>query len=371
MPRIYRFKCTVCQRSVERFAQGDRINPVRCVITANCNGLLTLTSDHYGARLTPTPYVPGLEDRPVRGSVMNEITSATITQIPITSAPSLALTLLACTTSYQIVDLNGIARTVGVIPGQPLDVTVELVLRELSSASLAYTRFIFQRKQEVIKIVGRDDSASQGTLMIPIGHNIQIFVNGTVQDPSTYTYTTTDVSFITPIIGATITLEIFVSQPPATVGDELILAFNGLDVNDAARLGLAWGDTASADNMYPLFCTDMSMLNITKAYQVVRAQGIDIFGGKFSFIQGEILLSYAPHSFTDVNRTQQLNLSSLLSLPLTFNPDTITGLMSLTVNDIAINNRVRPILIEPLGLTSVVTSQLVSHKATSYILGPT
>jgi hypothetical protein len=82
MPRIYRFSCAVCQRSVERFAQGSRIDPVRCVITANCTGLMSLKGDHYGARLAPTPYVAGLEDRPTRGAPITSSTIANVKHVP-------------------------------------------------------------------------------------------------------------------------------------------------------------------------------------------------------------------------------------------------------------------------------------------------
>ena len=55
--RIYQYTCSVCKRNIEKLADPTRPDPVRCLITNKCTGILSLSRSRLGTRVKTTPTV--------------------------------------------------------------------------------------------------------------------------------------------------------------------------------------------------------------------------------------------------------------------------------------------------------------------------
>lgn len=207
--RIYKYTCDVCARSIERFADATRPDPLRCVITDQCTGKLTLVNTRFGLRPNNTPTIVGLLDRIKRGTsrvIPEKATPLDRTNLSSFSGSNgLSVAILQSedmpSERVYFVNEGGSRRVLGrtelgaVLPS---NITVTAVLFELTPAALEYKRYTYVRTERCVYVQDKDDSAAQAQLAFDSTSNVRVFVNGALLSTSLYDKTVQDTITFTP-----------------------------------------------------------------------------------------------------------------------------------------------------------------------------
>lgn len=392
--RIYKYTCDVCARSVERLADPTRPDPLRCVITDQCAGKLSLTSSRFGLRPVNTPTVIGLLDRVKRGAsrTVTELAEP-LDKVNLTSfsgSNGLTLGLLKVTASsdnaYYVSEAGGGARVLARSPltvDLPSNVAVTAVLFELTPAALEYKRYTYVREERCVNVQGKDNSAAQALLAFDSTSNLRVFINGALLPSDRYDKTVSGViTFIPELEQPSLLIEVFVYKSLTQFFDDdeaLRLDFVSLSEVAPEREGCAWGDAARVGAYVPLYCADVSALDSSRTYGLVRLEAVDEDDVAFTVEpNGVILLAGPPYAFQDKKLTATVPLTAFTDegFPLGFSINGETGETNAVVDGETLQPLARPLTVQ--ALSSPASAQatetvglLVTKNERSFILGPT
>lgn len=392
--RIYKYKCDVCNRSIERVADPARPDPLGCVITDQCSGKLTLVNTRFGLRPINTPTVVGLLDRVKRGAPRTTVTAAKaldrVNLSTFSGSGGLTVAMLKSVETvservyYVTEDSNQrvLART-PLIAALPVGITVTAVLFELTPAALEYKRYTYVRAERCIYVEGKDDSAAQNPLAFDDASNVRVLVNGALLQSSLYDKTVHGTITFTPELeDASLLIEVFVYKSLTQFfSDEqaIRLQFTMPPQYDAARTGSAWGDAARAGEYAPLHCADISALDVSRSYGLVRFETVDETAAPVVIDpQGHFLLASPPYAFQDKRLTAVVPLAAFTSegFPLGFAVNSETGSVNAVVDGETLTPLTRPLIVGVLDtLTTTREAEtvglVVAHNEKKFILGPT
>lgn len=391
--RIYKYTCDVCRRSIERLADPTRPDPLRCVITDQCSGKLTLASTRFGLRPANTPTVVGLLDRVKRGTSRALVTAvAPLDRVNLASfASSNGLTAAvlqsADTVSERLyfVTENGAQRVLertSLAALTPSQAKVTAVLFELTPPALEYKRYTYVRAERCIYVQGKDDSATQSPLAFDDASNVRVFVNGELLQSSLYDKTVQGTITFTPELeNPSLLIEVFVYKSLTqffTEEQAIRLDFTTLPQLDAARANSAWGDAAKVAQYTPLYCADVSALDQAKTYGLVRFEAVDETAATVTVdAVGYFLLATPPYAFQDKLLTAVVPLASLTAegFPLSFDVNGETGETNAVIDGNTLLPLARALTVTTLdSMTSAreteTVSLIVTRKAKTFILGP-
>lgn len=391
--RIYKYTCDTCNRSIERIANPSRPDPLCCVITDQCSGKLTLVNTRFGLRPTNTPTVIGLVDRIKRGESRTiALSGSPLDRVNLSSfsgSNGLTAAILQSTDTfservYFIIE-NGVQKVIArtaLAELQPSNVTITAVLFELTPAALEYKRYTYVRAERVVYVQGKDDSASQSQLAFDDISNVRVFVNGTLLQSNLYDKTVQGTITFTPELEEpSLLIEVFVYKSLTqffSEADAIKLDFTALSQYDPIRTGGAWGDASRVSQYTPLYCHDISALDTSRAYGLIRFEAIDENGALVIIDpQGYFLLATPPYAFQDKKLTAVIPVSTLTSegFPLSFTVNGETGEINAVIDGETLMPLARPLAVTildtittPRETTSV--SLIVPRKEKSFIIGP-
>lgn len=391
--RIYKYTCNVCSRSIERLANPTRPDPLRCVITDQCAGKLTLANTRFGLRPNNTPTVVGLLDRIKRGSSRVEpVATPGFDKVSLSSfagSNGLSLALVQSTTSLTervyYVNSEGSAKVLertSLSTAQPTTLAVTAVLFELTPAALEYKRYTYNRIDRAIYVQGKDDSAAQGVLSFDSTSNVRVFANGVLLDSSLYDKSVSGTITFTPELeNPSLLIEVFVykSLSQFFTDDQAVrLTFTPLVPLAPERSACAWGDTALVAQYTPIFCADISALDRSKNYGLVRFEAIDENDVTITIDPtGFFMLADAPYAFQDKKLTAIVQLTSFTSegFPLSFSIDSETGNTTAVVDGDTLAPLPRAMTISKISYvkssqTAETVGLLASRNQKTFILGP-
>lgn len=393
--RIYKYTCDVCDRSIERLADPTRPDPLRCVITDQCPGKLSLTNTRFGLRPVNTPTVIGLLDRIKRGANRQVAELAQpldkVNLSTFTGSHGLSLAMLKISEpspgvqAYHVtVDDDELVLETNTI-ADPTPTTSKLtgVLFELTPQALEYKRYVYSRIERCVYVTGKDDSAAQALLTFDDTSNIRVYVNGRLLEASQYDKTQHGtISFTPELEEPTILIEIFVykSLTQFFSDDEAVrLDFVALSSTDDLRSGGAWGDVRSVDGYAPLYCADISALDPTRTYGLVRFETVDPNTEETVVIDpiGYLLLANPPYAFEDKRLTANVPVSALVSegFTISFAINGETGESNVVIDGETLAPLARPLSVTKLdSITSTQGTEtvglLVGRNEKTFILGP-
>lgn len=392
--RIYKYTCDVCARSVERLADPTRPDPLRCVITDQCTGKLSLTSSRFGLRPVNTPTVVGLLDRIKRGSsrVFEQLASP-LDKVNLTSfngSNGLTLGILSATDgvdrAYYVYDTDGNQRVLArstLDVELPSNVTVTALLFELTPAALEYKRYTYVRTERCVNVQGKDNSAAQALLAFDETSNIRIFVNGALLPSDKYDKSVSGAITFTPELEEpSLLIEIFVYKSLTQFfdpEDALRLDFVSLSAVALERSGCAWGDATRAGSFVPIYCPDVSALDDSRTYGLVSLEATDEDDVTFAVDpRGSFLLAAPPYAFQDKKLTAVVPLTAFTDegFAFGFSINGETGETNAVVDGETLQPLARPLTLQALrSQTSTQATETVSLLVTknerSFILGPT
>lgn len=390
--RIYKYTCDICNRSIERFADPARPDPLRCVITDNCNGKLKLTNTRFGLRPLSTPTVVGLLDRAKRGTPKSSLaTSPPLDRINLSSfSGSNGLTLAVLKSIDTIAEReyvvfeNGVPKTLArtsLAALLPSDVTITAVLFELTPAALEYKRYTYVRTERCVYVQGKDDSAAQGQLTFDSLSNVRVFVNGKLVSSSTYDKANNTITFTPELEEPSLLIEVFVYKSLSQFFSEdqaIRLSFTALSQYDSMRSGSAWGDVSRVDQFIPLYCPDVSALDKSRSYGLVRLEATDETSTLISAIdqQGYFLLAAPPYAFQDKRLTAVVPITAFTSegYPLSFNVNSETGDTNAVVDGETLSPLSRPLAFSTVNTNTPSSTDtvglVVARKEKTFIIGP-
>jgi len=275
--RIYTYSCDTCKRSVERIANTKRPDPLRCIITDQCEGRLSLTGSKLGLRPKNTKPVAGLADRQQRGfpqPSLSRITDIDPVSIASSSENHLSLSILrrrvdAFGVVFFLNDETGSERVLERRPVtfQPIPLTssVNLNFYPLSTADLSFKQYTYVRQGRAVSVSGRDDSVQRSELKFTNDDIIRVFVNGERID--SIIIGNNEITFNPQVEATTILIEVFVYKPVNIIDQNLItVSASALSVNSNLRSINTWGDVEQVNGRHILYATDVGVLDESKLY---------------------------------------------------------------------------------------------------------
>jgi hypothetical protein len=340
-----------------------------------------------------TPTVVGLLDRIKRGVSRVESTispgldKVNLSSFASSNGLSLALVQSAATLAerFYYVNSGGVAKILertSLIAAQPTTLAVTAVLFELTPAALEYKRFTYNRIGRAIYVQGKDDSAAQGLLSFGLTDNVRVFVNGVLLDSTLYDKSALGTITFTPELESpALLIEVFVykSLTQFFTDDQAIrLTFVPLVPLAPERAACAWGDVISVAQYTPIFCPDVSALDRSKNYGLVRFEATDENGDLVTIDPaGFFMLAEAPYAFEDKRLTATVQLTSFTSegFPLSFSIDSETGTTTAVVDGETLAPLPRALSITKFSYvkstqTAETVSLLASRNQKTFILGP-
>jgi hypothetical protein len=391
--RIYKYTCDTCDRSIERLADPTRPDPLRCVITDQCAGKLSLAGTRFGLRPVNTPTVIGLLDRVKRGTArvaaaaekpLDKVSLASF------SGGGLTLSLVRSKLSgsqrlFYINDSVGFERVLARCASdavQPAALEVKAVLFELTPAALEYKRYTYSRTDSCVYVQGKDDSANRNLLTFDSTSNVRVLVNGALLDSTLYSAAAGTITFSPQLEGPSLLIEVFVYKSLTQFFNEdqaLKLAFSILPQLDATRSTGAWGNTLRVGAHTPLYCIDLGALDRTRTYGLVRFEAADENGTTYVISStGSFLLARAPYAFEDKRLTATVPTTTLTAegFSVSFAVNGETGSMELVIDGATLQPQARPLALTAMPAVAVSTQAadivnlLVERNEKAFIIGP-
>jgi len=290
------FQCDTCKRQTELQISGQRVDPIRCIITYKCRGKLSRIGESSGKKFLFTPPVSGLQDYIQRGTVINPAlvlpTDPSVSLNTSGGAGMLSMAILKRTADtpsigshqFSILDPTGsqiIVDTQVDAVALPQNVKILLNIFPISPSVLQSTLYTYLKTGEVNVISGADNSPDANTLRFDATNNISVYSNGIELSPSAYIVSIPDqsITFTPTIYEQNNVIEIIVyNDLAANVSQSSIIALefdtlnpsvNGVSfpfISDVAFLNeCAWGDYYAANIpgvgiRYLMHCTNLSTL---------------------------------------------------------------------------------------------------------------
>lgn len=338
------FQCDTCKRLKELKIDGNRVDPIRCIITNKCRGKLSRVGQSSVKKFLLTPPAPGLQDYIQRGTVISApIIAGNEPNIPLNSGDGIiSLAILTRTeltgappTGTHVFSVLG-TDSVPILVSAPMadyqtlasNVKILLNVFPISSDALQHTNYNYLKTGAVFSISGPDDSPNPSSLRFSSSNKIKIFINGIELSPTAYTISIPNQSVtFTPSIFESnniidvvvyndlkanislaniISLEFYILDPTKKIPDPAA----NLQIADFTLLSSSsWGNFNSVNipnigTRFLMHCGDLSALVNDTSYGVNDIQivvGIEMVPAG-SFVIGTYyeIISIGTTSFTDI-----------------------------------------------------------------------
>jgi hypothetical protein len=276
----------------------------------------------------------------------------------------------------------------------PLTTVVNLLLYEITTQLLDYSKFTYEINGTVSQILGPDDSPQQLNLRFTSSNSIAIYVNGVLLDSSAYDRSVDNqITFSPSIVDSSNLIEVFVYLPTSQLitGTTVTLTFKPLTTSNGNdvyyRNQLTYGDVGGAmvdgTTRYLLYCTDLSALDITKTYSVQNVNVTSsVSGATARVLPTEIrfLLAKEPYAFEDKDLHAYVAGETIIATGtvISFVQSEATGQYYLGIPDSFVTQIFNPVI--PLntlaGITEDTPAVLVNVPGSTevlkrkFILGP-
>jgi hypothetical protein len=407
--KINVYTCDTCKRNIEKLVDGSRPDPIRCNITQNCRGKLSLSNTHFGIQPKTTQPVSGLVDWEARGGTTSQTSIDTsVIDIPISSFNNYGLALAGpqyrdygvgnTIRDFFIPCLDGtdfVFETLTSSDVTTLNSSISFELFELSPEVLSYRHYTYTAKGSISVVEGTDNSSSQISLQFNNDNIIKIFVNGIELPLSRYDRSVLNrISFTPKLIESNLVVDVFIYnniRTYATGSNTKTITFKSLNPSNTVDLitrnSCSWGDVAAVNingtKKVLLFCNDLGVLDVTKTYAISKvyatASNLSLNTPNPSSL--EILFGDQPNSFNDKKTNVYVSgVSFLSSFVLSFKLDPSSGGFIPTVTNDLITNTINQVIIDhkltnggltnPLGQVKTTFSSVATAIQSSYILGP-
>lgn len=401
--KVYKYRCSICQREVEQVSDNRRPDPLRCVITDQCRGILEPQGSRRGDRARLTTPQADLADRVARGSTF-EINPAPADPVLIgmtTFGSFNGLTIagpkretFAGEAIYSVVATTGLPYELERRPDStlyPTNSQIDMLVYELTAAVLSSQKYTYLFNSIAQLIEGVDDSKERRLMRFSETDNLTVIVNGVQLSPADYDRTENDTIRLVPgIVASEITIEVYVFKDRSQLIDEaklIRLECKPLSETNEAELAFradcAWGDVArlstpDGESRSLLYCTDLSKLEERKTYGVARFEAQDDDGARIAIHPTQVwmLLSDAPHSFVDRRLDEVINGYDLVQQQFSFTYDLseATGVQVPVASASALSllaTRLAPVAearVSPVSTEGVERAYV--KRAEAYIIGP-
>lgn len=401
---VYVYKCDTCLRTVERFSDGKHPDPVRCVITNKCRGLLSLVDKRTGKpRLTPP--IVGLDDRIPRGTTPDQTAKApTVPPAQIGSfVNGSGITLaglqrsIGAMTSFFVTDTSGdpfILEQRGATARNPISSVITAVLYEVTPSVLEYRHYMFSFHGSASVVLGQDDTPERNLLRFNSSSSVRVYANGIeLVNTVDYDRSVDDQITLTPmLIDSSIIIDIYVYKGIITEFDEntaVRLDFEALSITSAVGLAsrgqCAWGNvtalkTADDVERLPLFAPSLAVLDTNKSYGIQRFEATSAVNGLTQTILASsltFLLASPPYSFFDKRTNRYLSGTAFTNnAVISFKPNEATGELEPTVDENYITQVFEPLVItsRTTNVTNTASSETTQKKTLlpprKYVIGP-
>jgi hypothetical protein len=329
-------ECDTCKKNASVINNKTAIVPLRCNLTKNCNGLLT---KKYKSPVSKSSFFSNETNQYVpRGTLVEEApiinTPVSINLISGTNSIALAgiktKAILSDNFYYAINELGAdVLLETKTTLNTPTSIIFSLNLYELEEKTVPYRTYIFYKDSGTSIIEGADNSADRKVLRFTESDSIKVIVNGVELLSTEYEVTATNSIRLTPMLldSKNIVQVLVYSSSLSEINPDKVISlkFTGQSIEENLNvLSIsAWGDTQSINlpnEVFVLFCSDLSGLKIGKTYLVL---GATVSGVLSSVVAPDlskisILLGKPPYSFADKVLNSHVKLSSIVSKNLTF-----------------------------------------------------
>jgi hypothetical protein len=264
----------------------------------------------------------------------------------------------------------------------PDQVTVTAVFFELTPAALEYKRYTYLRAERCVYVEGKDDSATQSQLAFDPEATVRVLVNGALLSSSLYDKTVQGrITFTPELEDLSLLIEVFVYKSLTqffTEDDAIKLDFVSLPQNSAVRTGCAWGDSERVMEYTPLYCADVSALDRSRTYGLVRFEAIDEAAASVVIDPlGYFLLAAPPYAFQDKRLASVVPLTALTSegFPISFAVSGETGETNAVIDGETLLPLARPLTVTTLSTIATdreaeTVSLVIPRKEKTFIIGP-
>jgi len=293
------FKCSVCNRHIEKQVDQKRAPISKCTITYKCVGTLLKVSESDSKTMTGPATDVALANWVPRGQ------SASNTSVESVSGP---------------VTINTAQDTLSIAVRDDLQTADELSARfeikKLTNAS--YVEYFYNRPSNTILISGQDDSSKRLALRFVNGttpDKIAVYLNGVEMDASGYDRSVPGrIVFNQALVDETNQIRVLVYKQDASSYLTLTFARNDLSTVKNHSVS-AWGNVESV--AFPKYkcsvftCTDVSIVPINSKLVLVDVS-VKSTGEVLAPNAGYLVIADAPYSSYDRNLNNAISLFSLI-----------------------------------------------------------
>lgn len=294
------FKCSVCNRSIEKAVDQKRAPINKCNITYKCTGTLIKVSESDSKTMSGPSPDASLANWVARGQ--------SVSSTSVSSTPS-------------SVTINTAQDVLSIAVRDDLQAASELLARfeikKLTNAS--YVEYFYNRPSNTTLISGQDDSSKRLALRFVNGTNpdkIVVYLNGVEMDASGYDRSVAGrIVLKQALVDETNQIKVLVYKQDAS--SYLTLKFVRNDLSTVVNHALsAWGNVetvkfgkATACSVFT--CADVSVVPINSKLVLVDVS-VKSNGAVLQDDSGYLLIADEPYSSYDRNLNNAISISKLI-----------------------------------------------------------
>jgi hypothetical protein len=294
------FKCTACNRQIEKLVDQIRAPINKCTITYKCTGSLIKVSQSDTKTMTSPAMDVNLTNWVPRGGAANNTSEDISTQlVNINSAQD----VLSLAINDQFLDnIN------------ELEFTFEV--KRLTNAS--FVEYFYNRPSATALISGQDDSSKRLALRFANGDaadRVVVYLNGVELDTAAYDRSVSGrIVFKAALVDESNQIRVLVFKQDAPTYVSLNFVRNDLSTVKSHAIS-AWGNVQTVEyprrNTFSIFtCTDTSNVQINSR---LILSSVKTLNNALSFADdlGYMVIADAPYSSYDRNLNNAINLRAL------------------------------------------------------------
>jgi len=292
------FKCSVCNRHIEKQVDQKRAPISKCTITYKCTGTLLKVSESDSKTMTGPASDVALANWVPRGrGASNTSTEAVANSIAINSAQ----------------DILSIAVREEVTANE---LSARFEIKKLTNAS--YVEYFYNRPSNTVLISGQDDSSKRLALRFVNGSTpdkIVVYLNGVEMSASGYDRSVPGrIVFNQALVDETNQIRVLVYKQDAS--SYLTLNFVRNDLSTVKQnASSSWGNVEKAafgNVKHSVFtCTDVSMVPINSKLVLVDVS-VKSTNEVLPADSGYLVIADAPYSSYDRNLNNAISISKLI-----------------------------------------------------------
>lgn len=292
------FKCSVCNRKIEKLVDQKRAPISKCTITYKCIGNLVKVSESDTKTMTGPAMDVALTNWVPRGqSTPQQTETSAVASVTINTAQDV---------------LSAIVDTT--ITANELDFTFEI--KRLTNA--AYVEYFYNRPSNTVLISGQDDTSKRLALRYVNGDTpdrITVYLNGVEMDASGYDRSVPGrIVFKEALADESNQIRVLVFKQDASSYITLKFVRNDLATVKTHALS-AWGNiqkVAAGPSRKPMSvftCTDVTALQINSRLELVSVKAGTT---TLSTSAGYVVIADAPYSSYDRNLNVAISFAKLI-----------------------------------------------------------